>query len=89
MTKDKKPALTPGGMRPESVVHHVESGQMVKGPEMVASSSAEPAGMRPTPPAQGVPSDPMAMDADVRSEDILHISNQLLMSEYMIAEPVE
>lgn len=60
MAKDKKPVLTPGGMRPESVVHHVQPGQMVKRPKMVVTSSDEPAGVRLASTAQDVASSPMA-----------------------------
>ena len=69
MAKDKKQVLTPGGMRPESVVHHVQPGQIVKVTETAVTSRDEPAGMRPTSQVQDVVSGPMAMGTGTTGED--------------------
>src|SRR5437899_3025126 len=40
-TEEEEHVLTPGGMRPKSVVHHVKPGEMVMGPGTVVESSDE------------------------------------------------
>ncbi len=69
MAKDKKQVLTPGGMRPESVVHHVQPGQIVKVTEIAVTSRDEPAGMRPTSQVQDIVSGPMTMGTGTTGED--------------------
>jgi hypothetical protein len=44
---NEEQVLTPGGMRPKHVVHHVQPGQMVTGAGEVITEANEPAGMRP------------------------------------------
>jgi len=53
LTSENERVLTPGGMRPKSVVHHVEPGQTVVG-SVEGASDAGPAGTRPpSEPAEG------------------------------------
>jgi len=46
--RDEDEVLTPGGMRPQSSVHHVGTGKMVVGGGRIADIGEEPPGMRPT-----------------------------------------
>lgn len=46
--------LTPGGMRPPSMVHRVEPGQSVSGTEPVVAEAGEPEGMRPLSTADAI-----------------------------------
>ena len=48
--------VTPGGMRPASMVHHVAPGQAVAGTEPVVTDAGEPEGMRPPSTTEAITS---------------------------------
>src|ERR1700712_3231428 len=62
MAKSEKQVLTPGGMKPESAVHHVAPGEAVTGEGKIVKNEKEPDGMRPS--ESGAENDTPAAQAD-------------------------